>query len=520
VLSDLDNNPGLHEIECEVLVVGAGTVGLVVAVGLAELGRNVVVVESGGLQQIGDVHELNEVVQTGAVYSGATEGRFRCLGGTSTRWGGALIPFAEADCRADEWPIDPAEVFRFVPSIEALFRLSPGPYDAEEVFDATRSTFRTRLAKWPPFRYRNVATLFAGKLRELPRLHVWLNATATQFDVGAGLLKTVTARSRNGGQLRIAAREVVIAAGAIETTRILLLMDQQNAHALFSKDGQLGRFFSDHLSVAVGDLETFDRDTLNMLAGFRFEPNGSMRNIRFELSRDTPLRDSIPPCFAHIAATAEDSGGFNAVRELYRQLQRGRLPGPQVFLKLAASTPWLARALWWRFVRRRLLYPAEANLEVHMVIEQVPRSDSRIRLSESRVDPFGQPLAEISWDVGSRDRENLGKAVEAFANAWSASALAPIARFECRPTERVNRDLARGGGIFHPVGSARIADSAVHGVVDKSLRPFGLRNVSVVSTAVLPRSGGANPTMMLLCLGMRCVASLDQDLAAPARVSN
>lgn len=503
---------GVRKIETDVLVIGAGTVGLVVAAALADRGRQVVVIESGGAEQINDTHELNEVVQTRGIYSGATEGRFRCLGGTSTRWGGALIPFMTADCRADEWPIDPAEVFRFVPDVEALFGLSPGAYEVEEIF--AQSSFVARLAKWPPFKYRNVATLLSTKLREMERMQVWLNATATQFQVVQGTLHSVTARSRASDELRITAREVVIAAGAIETTRILLLMDQQNQSALFAPDGQLGRYFSDHLSVAVADVKVLDRERLNLLAGFRFEREGTMRNIRFELSRDTALRNSIPPCFAHIAFTEEaDSGGFNAVRQLYRQLQRRRLPGARVFINLVASAPWLLRALWWRFVRHRLLYPAQARIQVHMVIEQMPCADNQIRLSASRVDVFDQPLAEIAWGVAPQDAQNIRNAVNALANAWGASELAAIAGFDPYPAEQVDRDLARGGGIFHPVGSARIADSPLRGVVDSNLRPFRLRNVSVVSTAVLPRSGGTNPTMTLLCFGMRCAAHLHTRLS-------
>ncbi|WP_429410836.1 GMC oxidoreductase [Paraburkholderia sp. WSM4174] len=43
------------------------------------------------------------------------------------------------------------------------------------------------------------------------------------------------------------------------------------------------------------------------------------------------------------------------------------------------------------------------------------------------------------------------------------------------------------------------------GVVDKNLNLFGVANFQLLATSVLPTGGGANPTMMLLLLGMRCV---------------
>jgi choline dehydrogenase-like flavoprotein len=42
-------------------------------------------------------------------------------------------------------------------------------------------------------------------------------------------------------------------------------------------------------------------------------------------------------------------------------------------------------------------------------------------------------------------------------------------------------------------------------VVNEHLQLHHVNNVNVVSTSVLPTGGGANPTMMLLLLAIRCV---------------
>jgi choline dehydrogenase-like flavoprotein len=509
VIHDLDRS-GTRSARADVLVIGGGTVGLVVASALADRGRSVVVVESGGMQQMTETHLLNEVSQTRAIYAGATLGRFRCLGGTSTRWGGALIPFSRADCRADEWPIDPDQVLAYVSKVEALFGLGAGTYAAQGVLRGDGLDFCARAAKWPSFKNRNVAALLDEQLRGSPNLQVWVNATATDFQVTGGSLSAVTARSASGGDLHVLANEVVIAAGAIETTRLLLLLDQQNGRDIFEPDGQLGRFFSDHLSIPVAEVRPSDRNVLNMRVGFRFDGlGGAMRNVRFELTDGTSLRNEVPPCFAHIAFDDAGSGAFVAVRELYRSLQRRQLPSARLLARLATAAPWLTKALWWRFAKGRLLYPKEARIQLHMVIEQAPRRESAITLSSSRTDIFGRPLAEISWEVASEDVENLKSATQAFFQTWDASDMRSIAQLAPYPTEDFRRALAHGGGIFHPVGSVRMAKSPSMGVVDENLRPFRLKNVSVVSTAVLPRSGGCNPTMMLLCFGLRNVDHIE-----------
>jgi choline dehydrogenase-like flavoprotein len=503
---------GDASVAADVLVIGAGTVGLPMAVKLAERGHKVVVIESGGSEQSEDTHELNAVTHTKMVYGGAARGRFRCLGGTSTRWGGALVPFSTGDYAHGEWPIGPEELEAHLPAVEALFGLAPGSYEGDPVFNGAAADFRARMAKWPAFRNRNVANLLAQPIQSSPQLDIWLNANATDFDVSAGQLRSVRARSRNGATLCIVAREIVFAAGAIETTRLLLLMDQQHGDALFAPDQQLGRYFSDHLSVPVADIRARDRSALNMQAGFRFERGGSMRNVRYELTDTTPLRQTLPACFAHIAFIQEDAGGFAAIRDLFRQAQRGGMPDLQLLARLGLSAPWLVRAVWWRFVHRRLLYPTGAKVQLHMVIEQSPLRDNCIRLSKSHQDGFGQPLAEIDWDVAAVDSENFLNAVRAFETAWASSSLAQIAQLQTHPTQDITRELASHAGIYHPVGSARMARTAEHGAVDSSLRPFRVRNVSVASTAVLPRSGGANPTMMLLMLGLRCVGNISAAL--------
>src|SRR5271168_2103562 len=60
-----------------------------------------------------------------------------------------------------------------------------------------------------------------------------------------------TARLRSGEEserprLSIKAREVLSAAGAIESTRLLLLVDRQHGDRLFEPHGILGRYFYDH----------------------------------------------------------------------------------------------------------------------------------------------------------------------------------------------------------------------------------------------------------------------------------
>ena len=114
-----------------------------------------------------------------------------------------------------------------------------------------------------------------------------------------------TARLRSGEEserprLSIKAREVVFAAGAIESTRLLLLVDRQHDDRLFEPHGILGCYFYDHLSVPTSRVFVRDARRLNQITGFRFEGK-TMRNLRFEPSFELRKQHGLPTRFAHIS---------------------------------------------------------------------------------------------------------------------------------------------------------------------------------------------------------------------------
>lgn len=489
------------------IVIGAGTVGLPVSVMLArQNGAKVVCLESGGEYQDADTHPLNDVVHRATEYGGAAHGRFRCLGGTSSRWGGALIPFQAADLTHAAWPISMDDLAPYLEAAEQFFALESGPYsDPAFPFDLGPDHVN-RLAKWPAFRLRNVANVVGAEARSLPNLDLWLNASVTQILADpSGTDVTITARSLSGDEITVAAPRLIIAAGAIETTRLTLLADRQNGGAISAVSPALGCYFSDHISIGVAEIEPRRATALNKIVGFRFDKGGGMRNIRFELGQTSALRASLPPSFVHIGFEIDQPGGFDALREVFRYLQMRRLPPMRVGVDLLRNLPWLTRAVWWRFIHQRLLFPAKSRLVAHVVIEQPAVAENRLTLHAERSDPFGLPLAEIDWRIRDEDIEKLTRTADAFGQMWQATDFAGFGNWKRYAQQDIAHMVRDSGGIFHPTGSTRMGKDATSGVVDRDLKLFSFPQIQLLSTSVLPTGGGANPTMMLFLLAMRCV---------------
>ncbi|WP_284126629.1 GMC oxidoreductase [Parerythrobacter aestuarii] len=482
--------------EADFVVIGGGTIGLPLARQLAlQTGKRVLCLESGGSEQEGETHPFNAVEQAGARYEGAEHGRFRCLGGTSTRWGGALIPFQPSNMAG--WPVSWTDLAPFLPQVEALFGLEPGSYEAEAMAGLVKGHLTPRFAKWPPFGKRNVWTLLGKELRSSTEVQIATNSVVTDLAPSESGIRIIV--QREAVRHEIAAKRVIIAAGAIETTRLVWLLDRAMGGAVAHESPSLGSYFSDHLSVEVGRIVPRDRSALNRLFGFRFAPSGMMRNLRFERSGDVPG-------FVHVGYDTDGSSGFDHLRGAMQQVQRRRLPRLADIGGLSRNAPWLARAVKWRFLDKQQLFPDRAELVVHAVIEQLPDPENRITLSDKRTDMHGTPLPVIDWKVTPQDAANLQALADIFESGWQGGEVARMGAFERFSQTEVADALVHSGGIYHPTGSTRMGTTPAEGVVDADLCLFAEPRVQLCSTSVLPSGGGANPTMTALLLAMRLAA--------------
>ena len=492
-----------------VVVIGAGIAGLLLATRLARLGIQVLVLESGGARgPTTSIDQLNVVEQVGHPYRGATEGRQRGLGGTSRLWGGAMLPFLPCDFEAHtagwpvDWPIAYSDVEALFVEIERIFDLPAGSYAVAEHAFGADCDFIVRSAKWPAFRLRNMANVLEKDIQS-QQLEIWLNATVTKFQLADnGRITRVSAQCLGGNRLEVESDLFVVAAGAIESTRLLLLLDAQHDERIFSPDRQLGSTFFDHLSTGAATIVPFDPDRLNREFGFRFE-HGGMRDLRLEPSPTLRRQCRLPAAFAHVAAISESSSGFAALRDIYRSLQSRSGFAFSQLRNLARDLPWLARAGWWRFGQQRLLYPRNASFELVLVTEQHPDVRNSVKLSRTETDAFGVPRARIDWRTSKIDVEAFAALQKRLCAYWTSSGFAKLGCLAPTRRQTWQERLQSGSDAFHPGGTTRMGRSVTTGTVDGDLRAFRVPNLTVVSTSCFPTGGGANPTFMLMAFALR-----------------
>jgi len=510
MIEDLRGRGALNT-ETDVVIVGAGFAGLFAAVRLTELGFRVIVLEAGPAVGKGESASLEPVRFVRNTLGSGDVGRAAGIGGTSSLWGGALLPMVAADLEVDaldwgiRWPVQLSELEPFGRDVERRFGLPNDSYVDEEL---STDDLLVRLPKWPAFGRRNIARLLEKEIASPTGFACWANATATRIEPVPGGGVTVEARADDGSSLSLRARKVIIAAGVVESTRLLLNADRLSDGRILESCEAAGKYLHDHLATHAAVLEPSDRNFLTRLSAFRFQAN-AMRSVRFEPTAAARNQHGLGAGIGHILFTTEGDGSFDALRDIYRGFQRRQMPGLGQIGRVARDAPWFARAIYERFVNRRLLPPHRANFVLNLIVEQRPLAHNRVFLSDER-DRFGNFKALVDWAPSAEDQANFERMTDFCLAAWRSTGFDRAGRL-LRRTEAAE-EIGRSPGTIHAGGTLRMATQKSEGVVDSRLRLFNCPDICVASTAVFPRTGGANPTFTLLALALRLAEDLANEL--------
>jgi choline dehydrogenase-like flavoprotein len=158
-----------------------------------------------------------------------------------------------------------------------------------------------------------------------------------------------------------------------------------------------------------------------------------------------------------------------------------------------------------RVIDRRLYVTPNTPIYVQLNIEQAPHRLNRVRLSDE-LDGYGRPRAVVDWRVRDEDFQRIDQVRREFLAKWSVHSI--------RVSEEIGRVadevLSVPHDVYHPVGTCHLGVGP-ESVVDPDLGVRGVGNLSVLSTAIFPTAGTANPTFGMLCFGDRLAEQLARE---------
>ena len=497
-------------LEPDVAIVGAGAVGIALAVLLARQGLRVTLIEGGPAQPPVAYRTANAAGSTGRAHLGLSEGRMKALGGTTRLWGGQLMAFGPGDLAAETypgkpgWPISHRELSAASDRTLDLLGIPAALKDPAAVYRSATGSLpelgdglEVAIAAWLP--QPDFARLFANDLKQLAGLTVLTAHPLSQIEFAApGSAAALVMIAPDGTLARIKPRQIVLANGTFELVRMLLRTAQQQPNCGFTDNPHIGRWFIDHLHGIAGSIRELDHKKLRDLTDPVLR-GGRKFTVKLKLS--AALQTS-----AHIPSVAAMVLGPLGLRELLGQLtglaQRSGSAGPGLLRSLAMLAP-----LIWRYVVKRRgpgLVGNHAYLGVE--VEQALCALSRITL-----DPADPDRLVLHWALdGAAEMRAIRVFCEAAREQFARGGLGTI-ELDPRILAEDPAFLDDCHDAYHQMGGARMAANADEGVVDCNLKVFGTDNLYALGAATFPSGSFANPTLTALALAVRLADLLAQE---------
>jgi choline dehydrogenase-like flavoprotein len=554
LIADVDTLVGNEDLSADLAVVGAGPAGIVTALEVARQGFDVLLVESGRKTFKPEIQQLAEAAdwdqQLHAPMSMAVR---RQLGGTSVVWGGKCVPLDPVDfdyrsfIGASTWPVSYGELLSYFQRAcdwlvcgRAVFEttsmrqlpstLVPGLSDGE----VRAST----LERWSlP---TNFGRAYRQRLNRSPRIRVITGLTCTEVICRSGerSVDHLECRSLDGKRVRVRARAYVIAAGGLDSTRLLLASKDSYGVPLGDHSGHLGSWYMSHVEGAIANVRFFT-DPRRTVFGYERDIDGTYVRRRFTVTQEVQHKLELPNVAAWLAnPELADPRHRNAILSfVYLTLRSpvGRLVSPDaqrlsmtgedvpgapyggaekgptrehlknIVLGSASAAHFAASFGTKRFLARGrrvpgfFVYSPQNLYPLQYHGEQAPNPRSRVSLTNQR-DALGMPKLRIDIQFLQQDVDGIIRTHQ----LWDDY----LRRRGCGRLEYTSEDPAatvwsRVGGAFHQLGTTRMAELPENGVVDKNLAVHGVTNLFVASSSVFVTSGQANPTFTIVVLALR-----------------
>ncbi len=513
-----------HTLQADLCIVGSGAAGLAIAQAFFNTRWRVLILESGDSQRTDQADELNIALCGHLPHSGALEGRARVFGGTTTAWGGQLIPLRSSEVAERDWvpfsgwPVSLAELDPYYRRAESLLGVEGPPYDPSTWehlrigapnFDA--QSVVCRFSQWAPLTRRNLALHLRGALSKSKNVDLLLGATVVKIvtDSKRASVRHLDLRTPDGRPVTVTARKYVLCAGGIETPRVLLASDVAN------RSGNVGRYFQDHISYVAGEISPSTRNRVRHY----FEPRyrgKSMYTCKIEPSDDSQRRLKLLNVMAHVKFDIPEALGLLEVKQMLQSIQQGNAPIPSAHALLAlARGSWeISRLAFARVAHSRRGAPSRGTMFLLVDVEQAPNPDSRILLAEE-CDRFGMPRAVVDWRLTGQEFETIERYTALVTAQWARAGLGEV-RLADAPNFGLRTGLSAARDIFHHMGTTRMSENPSLGVVRSDLRCHDVDNLYIAGSSVFPTGGIANPTFTILALALRLSERLKEKLGVPA----
>lgn len=542
MIIDARTLPADEVVEAEVCIVGSGPAGLTLARELAGQDFRVCLLESGGLDlPDADTKSLAEVETDGEFIQVTADNRNRRFGGNSTHWGvkignGQLglrhVPLDEVDFEKRDWlpysgwPFDKSHLVPFYERAQSVCKLGPFAYEPEAWEDAScpRLPFIGNRVTTRMFQFGPGSVFYQEYRNEVNRssnitTYLHANAVELETDETARTVTRVRVACLQGNKFWVSAKLVILAAGGIESTHLLLLSNKTQTCGLGNQNDLVGRFFMDHPLVYGGLFIPSNPQIVKSMGLYdlRQLSNGTVMGA-LSLTDEVMRREQLlnmsmlllprPKRFRSSQAVSSlkslfSSSGFRegpkgALQNLSNVMTGFDDIATSAYDKLTKKQQpfWanLSQGGWSQIPNKERIYHV---FEVLHQTEQAPNADNRLLLG-AELDKLGRRKVRLQSRWRDVDTRSIRRGQAVFAEEI---ARAGLGQFQVEIDGEL--PILDTPGTSHHMGTTRMHIDPKRGVVDENCQVHGVSNLFIASGSVFPTGGYANPTLTIVALAIR-----------------
>ncbi|MDR3440342.1 GMC family oxidoreductase [Telmatospirillum sp.] len=550
MIIDANDLPETEVLSADICIVGAGAVGIAMALDLIGSGLEVLLLEAGGFDREEDTQSLyvGQVADV-AMHSPPDTYRERRLGGSTTTWGGRSMPFDPIDFEKRDyiahsgWPISRADLDPFYPEANRISEAGRFAYTIETAFDHPRKAMIEGFAS-DNFTTNTLERFscptdfgrrYRHKLEAAANIRVLLHANVVHIalDSLGGRVDRLQIATLKGRRLTVRAGHVVLANGGLEATRLLLASRDVQDRGIGNQHDLVGRFYMCHVAGTIGAIQ-FNRSVWN---GYDIADEGTYCRRRLALRPEAQRSHGVGNVIGRlhhprITDPAHRNGVLSLLylARMFIPYEYGkRLHGGvdvdfptrlrhlrNVLTDIPDTVAFMLHLLRDRRLAERKFPSIVIRSKAHLYsldfhAEQEPNPASRVSLT-TETDALGLPRLMIDWRYTDRDIATVSTMLALLAGDIARSG---VGRFDYAP-DSVEQEMTRYGAYGgHHIGTTRMGATAREGVVDANCTVHGLANLHIAAASVFPTSSQANPTLTVIAMGLRLARHLKDRAARP-----
>ena len=509
-------------IETDVCIVGAGASGITLALEFLNAPFNVALVESGGLKFNHKTQLLYRGENIGRPYFDVEFTKQRYFGGATNKWYGRCRPFDHIDFEKrpwvpySGWPFGRDELDPFYARAHKICQIGPYNYDPrywesemKRALSLEGTGIETKIFQFsPPTRFGQE---YLNKIKTAQNLKTFLyaNAVSISLDLNGRGVDSIKFKTLNGKAFKVMAKIFILAASALENTRLLLVSNNIHKNGIGNRHDLVGRFFMEHpyifCGVMVSNLPIENSDYYKVLDYNSSKSNqGIMGALGF--TDDMMTREQLLNASAFFVRRKDYkvddryfTKGSLSLTQVMDTLNHTSAPGFKFFRNIKTVLQQGENTFNIILKRMRGLIDHKSWVAIQTQIETVPNPDSRVTLSGKK-DYLGVNKLVLDWQLTQQDLDSFRKFQKILFDKLRRKGYA---------VRELRHELDETGWPVtmkigkHHMGTTRMHNEPKKGVVDSNCRVHGVDNLYIAGSSIFPTSGQANPMLTIVALAIR-----------------